>query len=44
MFGQLFAEIKRGNTTDTALETFYGFDQDGLENKCPQAHNRGGGR
>jgi len=32
-FAQLFAEIKRGNTTDTALETVYGFDQDGLDNE-----------
>ncbi|MCH7836702.1 MAG: hypothetical protein IH864_07550 [Chloroflexi bacterium] len=32
-FAQLFAEIKRGNTTDTALEAVYGFDQDGLENE-----------
>jgi hypothetical protein len=32
-FAQLFAEIKRGNTTDTALETVFGFDQDGLENE-----------
>ncbi len=32
-FAQLFAEIKRGNTTDTALETVSGFDQDGLDNE-----------
>jgi hypothetical protein len=32
-FAQLFAEIKSGNTTDTALETVYGFDQDGLDNE-----------
>lgn len=32
-FAQLFAEIKAGNTTDTALETVYGFDQDGLDNE-----------
>lgn len=32
-FAQLFAEIKSGNTTDDALVTVYGFDQDGLENE-----------
>ena len=32
-FAALFAEIKGGVTTDTALETVYGFDQDGLENE-----------
>ncbi len=32
-FAELFAEIKSGNTTDTALETVYGFDQDGLDNE-----------
>ncbi len=32
-FAQLFAEIKRGHTTDDALETVYGFDQDGLDNE-----------
>ena len=32
-FAQLFAEIKGGVTTDAALETVYGFDQDGLENE-----------
>jgi hypothetical protein len=32
-FAQLFAEIKEGNTTDSALEAVYGFDQDGLENE-----------
>ncbi len=29
-FAQLFAEIKGGVTTDSALDTVYGFDQDGL--------------
>ncbi|MCH8920466.1 MAG: hypothetical protein IIA23_07140 [Chloroflexi bacterium] len=32
-FAQLFAEIKGGVTTDSALDTVYGFDQDGLENE-----------
>ncbi len=32
-FAQLFAEIKGGVTTDAALETVYGFDQDGLDNE-----------
>ncbi|MEX0800641.1 MAG: peptidase MA family metallohydrolase [Dehalococcoidia bacterium] len=32
-FAQLFAEIKAGNTTDAALDTVYGFDQDGLDNE-----------
>ncbi len=32
-FAALFAEIKGGVTTDVALETVYGFDQDGLENE-----------
>jgi hypothetical protein len=32
-FAQLFAEIQRGNTTDSALETVYGFDQGGLDNE-----------
>jgi hypothetical protein len=32
-FAQLFAEIREGNTTDSALEAVYGFDQDGLDNE-----------
>ena len=32
-FAALFAEIKGGVTTDVALDTVYGFDQDGLENE-----------
>ncbi len=30
-FAQLFAEIKSGNGTDSALKAVYGFDQDGLD-------------
>jgi hypothetical protein len=30
-FAQLFAVFKEGSTTDNALQTVYGFDQDGLE-------------
>ncbi len=32
-FAALFAEMKGGVTTDSALNTVYGFDQDGLENE-----------
>lgn len=32
-FAQLFAEIKKGKRIDKALETVYGFDQDGLEDE-----------
>jgi hypothetical protein len=32
-FARLFAEIKSGNTTDTALEAVYGFDQGGLDDE-----------
>ena len=32
-FAALFAEIKSGHTTDDAMETVYGFDQDGLDNE-----------
>jgi hypothetical protein len=37
-FAQLFAEIKSGKRIDTALETAYGFDQDGLDNEWRAAH------
>lgn len=32
-FAQLFAEVKKGKRIDKALETVYGFDQDGLEDE-----------
>ncbi len=32
-FAQLFAEIKKGKRIDSALESVYGFDQDGLEDE-----------
>jgi hypothetical protein len=32
-FAQLFAEIKKGKRIDAALESVYGFDQDGLEDE-----------
>ncbi len=32
-FAQLFAEIKKGKRIDAALQSVYGFDQDGLEDE-----------
>lgn len=32
-FARVFAEIKSGKTTDAALETVYGFDQNGLDDE-----------
>jgi hypothetical protein len=37
-FAKLFAEIKKGSTTDDALKAAYGFDQDGLDNEWRAAH------
>ena len=37
-FAALFAEIKSGRRIDAALETVYGFDQDGLDNEWRQSH------
>lgn len=38
-FAQLFAEIKKGQSADAALQAVYGFDQDGLEDKWRAAHD-----
>lgn len=38
-FGNLFAIIKAGNRIDDALETVYGFDQDGLEDEWREAND-----
>ena len=38
-FAQLFAEIKGGKRIDPALETVYGFDQDGLEDEWREAND-----
>jgi hypothetical protein len=37
-FAQLFATIKKGKRIDDALQTVYGFDQDGLEDKWRAAN------
>jgi hypothetical protein len=38
-FARLFAEIKKGQRIDAALQAAYGFDQDGLEDKWRAAHS-----
>lgn len=38
-FAQLYAAIKKGKTIDDALQTVYGFNQDGLEDAWRAAHN-----
>jgi hypothetical protein len=38
-FAQVFAEIKSGSRIDSALETVYGFDQDGLEDEWREFHD-----
>ncbi|MEO6198221.1 MAG: peptidase MA family metallohydrolase [Dehalococcoidia bacterium] len=38
-FAQLFAEVKSGERIDGALETVYGFDQDGLEDEWREAND-----